>query len=326
MKDAFLRLVADIPRIGRDWHAKAIVRHTEDNSAHIKREGTIREIPPMADADVLVVSAGPSLYRLRMLVRIASLPHPPVIVAVDGSYVQCLRAGIFPDYVLTLDPHPTRIVRWFGDPDFVAHSAGDDYFARQDLDEAFRADAGSVNAENIALVDKWRGFSSLVIASTAPENVVRRTQDFRRYWFAPLVDNPHRAESLTRRICKHTGLPALNTGGTVGTAAIMFTHCILRARRIAAVGMDLGYAADTPLERTQSWNMLKDRADVRDLYPRVQHPQWGECYTDPTYAWYAQNLKALLKSAGRTLYNCTGGGALYGPHIECCEVEEWARG
>ena len=69
--------------------------------------------------------------------------------------------------------------------------------------------------------------------------------------------------------------------------------------------------------------MLKDRKDVADLYPRVTHPQWGECYTDPTYHFYKQGSLALLKSAGRTLFNCTEGGALFGPHVECMNLEEW---
>ena len=323
MSDAFAKLVSEIPRIGVDWHREAILGNSRRNAAHAGRavRGIVQE-----NRDVIVVSAGPSLYKRDMLRRIACLRKPVCVVATDGSYVQCLRAGYVPSYTLTLDPHPTRIVRWFGDPEFAANSAADDYFARQDLDEAFRADSAKQNARNMTLVDTFAPQSKLVICSTAPENVVRRTSAFDRYWFAPLVDNPALPGSLTREIAEVTRLPAMNTGGTVGTAAVMFALCVLKARRIAVVGMDLGYAADMPLERTQSWNMLKGRKDVADLYPRVQHPQWGECYTDATYAWYRQNLLALLKSAGITLYNCTEGGALFGPHVECTTIEEWARG
>ena len=324
MSDAFDRLVASIPALGVDWHRETILANSRANVPHIKR--TLRDVS-LRGADVIVVSAGPSLYKRNMLARIAALDaREQIIVAIDGSYVQCLRAGIAPHYVLTLDPHPTRIVRWFGDPDFAANSAGDDYFARQDLDEAFRAGAERQNAENIVLVDDHAAESCIVICSTAAANVVARTAAFARYWFAPLVDNPHVPGRLARQIAEITGLPALNTGGTVGTAAIMFAHQVLKARRIAVVGMDLGYAADMPLERTQSWNMLKGRPDVADLYPRVQHPQWGECYTDPTYRWYAQNLLALLKAGDFTITNCTEGGALYGTRVECMRLEEWARG
>ena len=113
--------------------------------------------------------------------------------------------------MVTLDPHPTRMVRWFGDPDFEKNLEGDDYFARQDLDIDFRKNSIEENAKNIALVDANR--TKLVICSTSPENVVARTSGFDRYWFAPLVDNPFE-DGLTKAITTLTGLPALNTGGT----------------------------------------------------------------------------------------------------------------
>ena len=41
--------------------------------------------------------------------------------------------------VVTLDSHPTRIVRWFGDENLNLNKLRkDDYFRRQDLDIDFR--------------------------------------------------------------------------------------------------------------------------------------------------------------------------------------------
>ena len=325
MNDAFARLVSEIPALGMDWHRETLLENSRRNMKFQRiREPTIRDVRPVNGAKVLVISAGPSLYRHKMLARLKAKRPTFCLVTIDGAYVQCLRAGIIPDFVMTLDPHPTRIVRWFGDPHFAVNSAGDDYFARQDLDEHFRADAAKRNAENFGLVNAFQ-YVSLVICSTSPINVVLRTSGMPRYWFAPLVDNPALPGSLTREIAEITGLPSLNTGGTVGTAAIMFAHCILKAQDIAVIGMDLAYPAAMPLERTQSWNMLKARRDVADLYPKVQHPQWGECFTDPTYHWYKQNLLALLKSGGFGITNCTGDGALYGPHVECMGLEQWLQ-
>lgn len=326
--DKFLRLVADIPSIGRDWHEQTLLDNARRNRALMHR--SIREVKPL-DRAVLVISAGPSLYRQKSLerlsVHVGMRPHP-VIVAVDGAYIQCLEHGIIPDYVITMDPHPTRIVRWFGDPDFEAHSRGDDYFARQDLDEAFRVDALATNLRNIGLVDRYAGASRLIVCCCAPETVVERTATFPvRLWFAPIVDNPQAPGSLTYRLADLTRLPSLNTGGTVGSAAVMFAHCLLRAKRIGAIGMDLGYYADTPYLRTQSWNMVKDMpGDARDYYPSVTHPEWGECYVDPTYWWYRQNLLSLLKAGEFTLHNLTGGGSLYGPHVVCWKLEDWLEG
>lgn len=317
-------MVRSIPKLGMDWHRETLIANSTANKPHMRK--SIRELQKR-QGRVLVASAGPSLRRnLEEMLTVPMCVSPPEIVAVDGAYIACLQAGIVPTYVMTLDPHPTRIVRWFGDPDLEKHTADDDYFARQDLDEKFRADMVKANAENMAIVDDACCGSKLIICSTAPANVVARTSAFDRYWFAPLVDQPRMPGSLTRELAKITGLPSLNTGGTVGTAAVMFAHCVLQAQSIAVIGMDLGYAKDLPLERTQSWNMLKDKPNVDQFYPRVQHPLWGECYSDPTYYSYRANLLGLLKAGNRTLYNCTGAGALYGPHVQCGHVGEWLNG
>jgi hypothetical protein len=304
--------VAAITQTGLEWHRETLLRNSFRNAAHITR--TIRDIAPNT-APALVVSAGPSLYRERILSRIGTFHG--TIIATDGAYIQCLKAGITPDWVITLDPHPTRMVRWFGDPDFAENMKGDDYFARQDLDVAFRNSAADANAENIRLVDNHK--TSLVIATTSPENVVARTQAFNRHWFVPLVDSPRIKGTLTRIMCAATGCPALNTGGTVGTAAWSFAHQVLKSPNIACVGMDFGYYKDTTLDKTQSWHMLGgDKA----MYPTEQG-HWGEAFTDPTYFWYRENFRDLLKAADARVTNCSGAGLFYGERVDCMDLETW---
>ena len=318
----FDETVASITQIGLSWHRETILRNSLRNAKHVQK--TIRDIDPWPKP-CLIVSAGPSLYRERILARVGEQyarsmdtgwQAPFLVVATDGAYIQCLKAGIRPDFVITLDPHPTRMVRWFGDPDFEENSKHDDYFSRQDLDVSFREDAQAENARNIELVDASP--VPLVIATTAPQAVVSRTEAFARFWFSPLVDRPVQG-SLTRIMCAATECPALNTGGTVGTAAWAFAHQILKSPDIAAVGMDFGYYADTPLDKTQSWHMLGgDPA----MYPtRTGH--WGAGFTDPTYAWYMQNFLDLLAAADARIVNCSGAGLLMGPRVDCMELEAW---
>ena len=38
-----------------------------------------------------------------------------IIICTDGSLFYLLENSIIPDLVVCLDPHPTRIVRWFCD-------------------------------------------------------------------------------------------------------------------------------------------------------------------------------------------------------------------
>lgn len=319
-------LLYQLPEIGKQWHGETIVANSRRNVPHIKK--TVRELKGKGKKRAIVISAGPSLYRNNILNRLSPLIATDArdaaiektfdgsVIAIDGSYIQCLKAGILPDYVVTLDPHPTRMVRWFGDPDFEKNSAHDDYFKRQDLDVSFRKDSVAGNMANMLLVDGNK--VPLVICSTAPENVVERTKDFERYWFAPLVDNPEK-EGLTRTMVEATGLPAMNTGGTVGTAAWIFSKTILNCEDIAVVGMDLGYYMDTPLEKTQSYHMLEGDPG---MYRRFVTP-YGEAYTDPTYYFYRDNFLDLLKASGSTITNCSEAGMLFGDGVQHKKLEEW---
>lgn len=320
MSAQFHELLSRITRIGRDHHSASIVANTLANAPLVRQ--SIREIEP-TDKPVLIVSAGPSLYREKMLPRLYG-KFKGLIVATDGAYVQCLRAGIIPDYVLTLDPHPTRMVRWFGDPQLAEHLNGDDYFSRQDLDTKFREDAEATNAQNISLVDHYAGLTKFVVSTTAPQAVVSRLAGKSLFWFVPLVDDPEKG-ALTAQMVEATGLPAMNTGGTVGTAAWVFVHSVLRSPKIAVIGMDMGYYMDTPFNETQSWNMLKDKENVAEFYPHHTGP-WGESYTDPTYWWYRLNFLDLVEAAGTSVVNCSEHGLLCDYEdrlVKPMKLEEW---
>jgi hypothetical protein len=329
----FEKLSDEITSIGLNWHAKTIVENSKWNKKHISK--TIKNVPmPTGEKEksAIVISAGPSLYKNNILSRIKASGYKGSIIAIDGSYVRSIKADLDPDYVLTLDPHPTRLVRWFGDPDFEKNLEGDDYFSRQDLDIAFRTNSIDENRRNIALVDRRGKDKKLIICSTAPRNVVERTASvgFDAYWWAPLVDNPEKPESLTRAIVRETKLPAMNTGGTVGTAAWVFALTVLKIPRIAVVGMDLGYyKADTSYLQTQTYYSLKDQVgeeNIHEYFPEFVYPGTGErFYIDPTYYWYRSNLLDLISASGSTVFNCTGGGTLTGDGVECIEIEKFCE-
>ena len=190
IKPEFSKVVESILDIGLDWHESDIVKNNIDNIKFIKKD--IRKLDKVKTKSVVIISAGPSLHYSDTLKTLANSNYKGTVVAIDGSYVKCLKAGIVPDYVLTLDPHPTRMVRWFGDPDFEKNMKNDDYFSRQDLDIDFRDNSIKQNGENIDLVNKYAKETKLIIASTSPSNMVRRSVDagFDMYWWVPLVDDP----------------------------------------------------------------------------------------------------------------------------------------
>lgn len=330
----FEQIIDEITAIGLDWHSDALIENSLWNKPFIEKSIKDIALPEQKKAQsAIIISAGPSLYKNNILARIKDSGYQGSIVAIDGSYVRCLKAGLVPDYVVTLDPHPTRIVRWFGDPEFEHNLKGDDYFSRQDLDIAFRNNSNEENRRNVELINRLGIDQKLVICSSAPKNVVERIKavGFDAYWWAPLVDNPNNAESLTRAIVKQTKLPAMNTGGTVGTAAWLFALTVLKIPRIAVVGMDLGYyKADTSYQLTQTYTPLRDKVGeehLNDFFPEFKYPGTDEVfYTDPTYYWYRRNILDLLTASKATLYNCTGGGTLFGDGVICLGIDEFCAG
>lgn len=329
----FKSLVTEITSIGIEWHEEGIVNNSRKNVSYVNK--TIKEVLQPTGSkrkSAVVVSAGPSLHHNNSLEILASSDYSGTVIAIDGSYVKCLKAGIIPDYVLTLDPHPTRMVRWIGDPDFEENMTGDDYFARQDLDIDFRENSIRQNSENIHLVNKFANQTKLIIASTSPANMVDRSIDagFDMYWWMPLVDDPMHKGSLTRKMYDITKLPALNTGGNVGTAAWVFAQFWLNIESISVIGMDLGYKSDLPYDMTQTYPelvaLLGEGNVSKDYFPEFSYPQTGELfYSDPTYTWYKQNFLDLIKSSGVVVNNCTEGGTFFGDGVNCICLKEFLR-
>jgi len=152
--DNFSKLIGDIGEIGKEWHQDSIVCSCVKNKTHTSK--TISDLPEIKNKEkAVVISAGTSLHYRKTLETLKNSNFKGPIIAIDGSYVKCLKAGIIPDYVLTMDPHAKRVVRWFGDPNYEENLDGDDYFSRQDLDIDFREDSLKNNIINIDLVNKF---------------------------------------------------------------------------------------------------------------------------------------------------------------------------
>jgi hypothetical protein len=327
----FEQLVEQITDIGKQWHSDDLIKNAMNNSSYSHK--SFKDLPALSSLkqqSAIVISAGPSLHKFDVLKKLKASNYQGTIVAIDGSLVKCLKNGIVPDYVLTLDPHPTRIVRWFGDDEFEKNSRYDDYFSRQDLDVEFRNNSIKENLENITLINQHAKQIKLIICSSAPKNVVKRANDanFDMYWWNPIVDDPKQADSLTRKIYQLNKKSCMNTGGTVGTAAWIFANAILKIPQIALTGMDLGYHFDTPIEMTQTYYELQEfvnsKAELSALFPQFTFPLTGEVfYTDPTYFWYRKNFLQLLTIAQGHTVNCSEAGTLFGDNLSCSTLSEF---
>lgn len=274
----------------------------------------------------IVIAAGPSLHRRGTIRRILEGRYQGVVVATDGALNHCLREGLVPDYVVSVDPHPTRIVRWFGDPEFESRAA-DGYFARQELDPEFTRNEREVNQRAIELVDRHGPQLTAVLATSVSPTVTRRVLQARMpvFWWNPMYDDYELPDSITRQAQAIAAVPSMISGGNCGTAAWVFAGAVLEASTVAVTGMDLGYAPGTPPTHTQYAEELQDILgdEFGEAFIHVQNPHQEAWFTDPTYWWYRQTFLELAALAPFRTLNCTEGGVLFGDSVEWSSLDHF---
>lgn len=319
-----VQLVAQMADITRDRIQALALENAQKNLSMIQKGESLKSLRNESSGigdKAIILAAGPSLKRKKVAEQIIESDYQGAIIATESSMLYCLRKGIIPDLVVTVDPHPKRIVRWFGDPDLSeADLRADDYFERQDLDTSF-SEALRANDEILELLSKFGPQMRIAVSSSSAESVVTRAHqsDMKVYWWNPMYDDPDKENSVTRTLHNENGLPCLNAGGNVGAAAWMMANAVWNKQRIAVTGMDFGYYAETPYKNTQYYHEAlslvgKDKLD--DLYMKVYNPHLEEWfYTDPAYMWYRECFLQMAGHANCKTFNCTEGGILFGDNI-----------
>lgn len=318
------KLVADMERLTMDRIGAMGLANAERNLPLIrggKGIGELRELPFGRRDSAIVIAAGPSIRRTDPIRLIKDSGFDGAIVATESAMLYCLRNDVVPDLVVSVDPHGERIVRWFGDPSLSEqHLAKDDYFRRQDMDEAFRNEL-KVNAEIMDLLERHGSRIKIALGTASSAEVVSRVRatGMDVYWWNPYFDDPDQPGSRTRDLWRQNRMPLLNAGGNVGTACWMMAHAVLGMRHVALCGFDFSYYADTPYTSTQYYRealALVGEERITDMFIHIRNPHLGQdFYTDPAYMWYRECFLSLVPDAECTTYNCTEGGILFGDGI-----------
>lgn len=294
-----------------------------------KSISALRNHPMASPGRAIVVGNGPSIERRDSIERIAAHGFEGVIVATDSGLKECLKWGVVPHLVVSLDPNPVRIVRWFGDPDLTDESvAMDDYFRRTGADIGVDEELAR-NRAIMTLMERHAPGLPIALSSSASPAVVRRVHELGMdvHWWNPMHDDPAAPDSMTLALHRENRLPCLNGGGNVGTCAWMFAHAVLGKTEVALIGIDFGYYPDQPYHQTGYYPdavALVGEDDVDSIYIWEENPELGALfYTDPACLWYRNCLRELVLDAGCRTYNCTEGGILYGEGIETMPLERF---
>jgi hypothetical protein len=254
---------------------------------------------------VIVIGRGPSLKKRQHLELLANSNYEGSIVCCDGILIEALNAGVTPEkfpnfYVATIDYAPTYTK--FYDDD---------------------------------IVDKYGKQIKGIFTTITDPKIVSRARDagIKIHWVHPLFDYNEGKKSfnyITSRIVRakkqNQGLPAIQTGGNVGTAAWFISWMILKCNTVALIGINHGWEEDDSWEKIVTHNKdLSINIDQNDpkfhkLFEKIYNPEF-DCYFifDPMFRLYSMCLKEFIVRSPDwvSTINATEGGSIFGDRIKC---------
>ena len=276
------------------------------NLTNIWNESSAAELTPINGKtklkSAIVIGRGPSVKKKGHLELLAKSNFNGAIVCCDGALINTLKAGVTPEkfpnfYVATIDPR-REIGEYYDDK--IVDKYG----------------------------DKIKGIFSTLSHPQAVENA--RKSGIKIHWLHSLFDYEEGKKSFNQisamivRAKNHkNGLPAIQTGGNVGTASWFIAWKILKCDTVGLIGLNHGW------NENDDWNEIlshsnapsdidRNSPEFKKLYPKVYNPDFDcYCIQDPTYQYYSNATKEFIKRSPEwlTTINATEGGCLFGDRI-----------
>ncbi|HYL66106.1 MAG TPA: 6-hydroxymethylpterin diphosphokinase MptE-like protein [Nitrosopumilaceae archaeon] len=291
-----------------DW-----VKNFSINLNNIWNESSVKELGPTKDPNykkeehsAIVIGRGPSIKKYNHLELLANSDYQGSIVCCDGALITALNAGVTPEkftnfYVVTIDSR-NEIRKYYDDK----------------------------------IVDKYgskiKGIFSTVIKPSTVERA--RQAGIKIHWLHPLFDYDEGKKSFNQisalmvRAKNHpNGLPAIQTGGNVGTSSWFVSWQILKCSTVALIGINHGWNEDDPLELIMTHGythplvqMNKNSSAFQQLFPKIYNPEFDcTCILDPIFQYYSKALKEFILRSPSWVntINATEGGSIFGERIKC---------
>jgi len=293
-----------------DW-----VRNFSLNLSNIWKEKSARVLDTSkrksaGKKSAIVIGAGPSVKKFNHLELLSKSHYKGTIICTDRMLIPSLKAGITPDkfrnyYVATIDP--LEICK-----EFYRHKIVNQY------------------GKKIKAV-----FSTVIHPNIAHQ---ARKAGIKIHWVHPLFDYDEGRKSFNQisalmvRAKNHlNGLPAIQTGGNVGTSSWFIAWKIMKCSTVALIGMNQSWDEDVSLTQITKYcnlpkNMKKNDPLFKKLFPRIYNPMFG-CYSiqGPFFQYYSNALKEFIKRSPKwlTTINATEGGCLFGDRIYCMPFKKF---
>jgi hypothetical protein len=277
---------------------------------------SLRDITNPEAESVLVVGGGPSIAIHNQLQTIKDSGYKGTIVSCDRMLVPLLKMGIVPNFVIGVDGSDI-ILKFYKNP----------------------------------LVKKHKDqIKFLIHLATHPE-VVNYLYKIKAdvYWFLAHqvfmndeeVENSDAIALICTTITPHNlhAIQTLVCGGNVGVGAWAFSWSILHKKKVAFIGMDMGYPEGTPLEKTYYYstflNMTQERCGGKTTFASLAaqipfekewNPIWKVfTYTDQVFRSYRKIFESYLEITPKDveITSCVQCGALHHPRLKYSTLKDW---
>jgi hypothetical protein len=261
-----------------------MMQNVGKNMSLILAGRNVGELPKHKGVPIIIVGAGPSLWRENHLRVLKESNWPFPIIVCDRCLIPALREGIVPDYVASVDGS-ILISKFYDDP----------------------------------IVDEYADKIKAVMPITIHPATVNRFKG-EVYWFIPRMDEFELVMSVTRALAYMCVKSVLVTGGNAGTLSWNLGFYLLYDPLIL-IGIDLSY--DT-MDRTETLYYSSihrhyegDKEKIEKAIKKGFNPYFKRHYLiDPIFDAYQKFMMAYINKVDTTTINCTEGGALYpaNPH------------
>lgn len=271
-----------------------------DNMAHIMQDilkgKDIRELTRLGGSSI-VIGAGPSLKEFEHLKMLAESNYKGTIIATDRILIPCLKAGVIPDFVCSVDADPEQIAQMY----------------------------------NHKLVFKYRRRMKAIFSTTVHPSVLSMWKGD-RYFFLPTFDSLDKVDGITRALHYMTKSTIIPGTGDVGGFCWHISHG-LDTNPIALIGMDYG---DPVMENLPDYRMYVEKGGVtkpeelKKNFHRHYNPYWKNYrYSGLLFETCWDTFKDRIrigKKHGRKTINCTGAGLIYDQKaVECMNFEDFLK-
>lgn len=277
------------------------------------RDLTPKIIPDESSA--IVIGRGPSIQKFNHLDLLAKSDFQGSIICTDGALISALKQGVTPDkfknfFVVSIDSH-----------DYISKYYDHD------------------------LILKYGNKIKCILSSTISPSTYQKAKNNKMeiYWLHTLFDYDkgkssfnHISAIMVRSKNHKNGLPAIQTGGNVGTSCWVLGWSILKCSNIALIGIDHGFPKGTGLEEIgtahpsckTALNLDQNSKIFQKAFPTIYNPDFDcYCIQDPIFQYYSNALKEFIPKAAKYVktINATEGGAIFGEGILSLSFKEFLR-